>query len=509
MIKNSNREQNVCNSRKKKIINVFVWSAFFLVIWILFGIALFLDKKTDIHIEDFLFTVTSPLQGTAGSILTNGARWVIPRILPILLAFAGYCVFYLFTKSGRTIHIHFLKKERKVDFFALLAVGLLFAFAVGTALTYDKALGVRKYLVKKLAYNKIYENYYVTPDISELNAEKTKNLIYIYLESMENTYMDEENGGFLQDNLIPHLTDYAKEGISFSSNNDLGGFDYCTGTSWTFSALMSSTSGIHWGYKVATDAFGYMDLASNLITLGDILEEKGYNQEFLCGSDAHFAGRDNYFRKHGNYKIMDYYAAIDAGYIPSDYYEFWGLEDRKLFDIAKKELEELAASEKPFNFTLLTVDTHYDEGYRCELCEDEYDATLLNAIKCSDNRVHEFIEWVKEQPFYEDTVIVISGDHLFMTELPIENYQSFDRKVYNCILNSETEVKGEIKNRTFTSLDMFPTTLSALGFTIPGDRLGLGTDMFSGKATLAEELGIDYLNEELAKNSHFYDDRFN
>ena len=93
---------------------------------------------------------------------------------------------------------------------------------------------------------------------------------------------------------------------------------------------MSSTSGIHWGYKVATDAFGYMDLASELVTLGDILEEKGYNQEFLCGSDARFAGRDNYFRKHGNYKIMDYYAAINAGYIPSDYYEFWGLEDRKL-----------------------------------------------------------------------------------------------------------------------------------------------------------------------------------
>lgn len=62
----------------------------------------------------------------------------------------------------------------------------------------------------------------------------------------------------------------------------------------------------------------------------------------------------------------------------------------------------------------------------------------------------------------------------------------------------------QTKNSTFTSLDMFPTILSALGYEWGGARLGLGTDMFSGEPTLAEQLGYETLDSELAKNSKFY-----
>ena len=48
---------------------------------------------------------------------------------------------------------------------------------------------------------------------------------------------------------------------------------------------------------------------------------------------------------------------------------------------------------------------------------------------------------------------------------------------------------------------MFPTTLSAIGADIEGDRLGLGTDLFSSTPTLCEELGEDLYKEELEKSS--------
>ena len=54
-------------------------------------------------------------------------------------------------------------------------------------------------------------------------------------------------------------------------------------------------------------------------------------------------------------------------------------------------------------------------------------------------------------------------------------------------------------------MDLFPTTLSAMGVTIKGDRLGLGTDLYSDTPTLLEELGENYLNYELSLNSTFYD----
>lgn len=55
-------------------------------------------------------------------------------------------------------------------------------------------------------------------------------------------------------------------------------------------------------------------------------------------------------------------------------------------------------------------------------------------------------------------------------------------------------------------MDMYPTTLVSIGASIKGDRLGLGTNLFSGKKTLIEELGFDYLDNELNKKSNFYDD---
>jgi len=55
---------------------------------------------------------------------------------------------------------------------------------------------------------------------------------------------------------------------------------------------------------------------------------------------------------------------------------------------------------------------------------------------------------------------------------------------------------------------MFPTTLAALGVTIEGDRLGIGTNLFSDTKTLTEIYGYDKLEEELNKNSDFYIDTF-
>ncbi len=53
-------------------------------------------------------------------------------------------------------------------------------------------------------------------------------------------------------------------------------------------------------------------------------------------------------------------------------------------------------------------------------------------------------------------------------------------------------------------MDIYPTALSALGFTIEGDALGLGVDLFSGKPTLAEDMGYQAMNAELEKRSNYY-----
>ena len=83
----------------------------------------------------------------------------------------------------------------------------------------------------------------------------------------------------------------------------------------------------------------------------------------------------------------------------------------------------------------------------------------------------------------------------------------YNRTIYNCIINAPVEPVNE-KNRVFGTYDMFPTTLAALGVEIEGNRLGLGTNLFSDVPTLAEQYGYDYVNYEFQKNSDFYNSKF-
>jgi phosphoglycerol transferase len=194
------------------------------------------------------------------------------------------------------------------------------------------------------------------------------------------------------------------------------------------------------------------------------------------------------------------------GRLPEDYHEWWGFEDQKLFAFAREEVSKLASQEEPFNFTMLTCDTHFPDGYVCELCQEEYEDQYSNVLACSSRQVYEFVEWIKAQPFYENTTIVISGDHLTMDNDFLEEIdQEYERTIYNCIINAPVEPVNE-KNRKFGTMDMFPTTLAAMGVEIEGDCLGLGTNLFSEKATLTEVYGFDLLNEEMQKRSEFYNE---
>ena len=83
--------------------------------------------------------------------------------------------------------------------------------------------------------------------------------------------------------------------------------------------------------------------------------------------------------------------------------------------------------------------------------------------------------------------------------------QDYERTVYNAIINSRLPETNN-KNRKFTTLDMFPTIIASLGIEIEGDRLGLGTNLYSGKPTLTEELSYEYLNSELKKTSLYYNE---
>ena len=228
---------------------------------------------------------------------------------------------------------------------------------------------------------------------------------------------------------------------------------------------------------------------------------------FLCGSDSEFGGKRAYFEQHGNFEIYDYYSAIEDGYIDKDYKVWWGLEDHRLYEIAKDRITELASGSEPFNLTMLTVDTHHVGGYKCDWCPDIYDSKTANVVACADRQISDFVKWCSKQDFYDNTIIIILGDHPRMDKKLVKDVDKFEREAYNCFINTRKKTDSG-NTRLATTMDLFPTIISAMGYDIEGDRLGLGTNLFSDRKTLAEEMTYEKFNDEIGKNSKYFHKHF-
>lgn len=470
-------------------------------------------KMFNVSLGEILFTIRSPLKGADTSVIKQGLQECLPPIAAGLLAYIALIVANIKLKVNIILNIKLRKLNFSLSIRALakrvVSLFILASFVLSIAYA-DSQYQLFDYIKSHFDTTTIYEDYYIHPDDVNIRADgDEKNLICIYLESMETTYASEEVGGAQPVNYIPNLTKLANENISFSDSDKLGGFRTTVGATWTMGALFATTSGIPFSFPIKVNSMNLREaFASRLTNLGDVLSSFGYNQYFLCGSNADFAGRKSYFEQHGGYNIIDLFTAREEGYIPSDYYVFWGYEDKYLYEIAKAEITQAYEAGKPFNFTMLTVDTHFPDGYLCDLCKSDYGSVAANVISCADRQINEFIEWCKTQPFYNDTVIMLLGDHPRMDTALVEGVESSKRTAYNSFINYGDNAGLTTQSRIFTHMDMFPTTLSAMGFEYDGSRIGLGTDMFSGEPTLAEELGFEHFNDELAKYSEYYLDNF-
>ena len=239
-------------------------------------------------------------------------------------------------------------------------------------------------------------------------------------------------------------------------------------------------------------------------TLREILDWLGYQNRILMGSDANFGCTSNFYKQHGNFKIEDTTSLKEEGRLPQDYHVFWGFEDKKVFEFAKEDLNEMAKSKQPFYMELVTIDTHTPDGYVCEECKHEYESQYANVISCQSRQVEAFVRWCQKQDWYENTTIVITGDHKSMSEKFFKHLdKNYLRTPYNCFINSAVE-PIQPKNRKFAIFDFYPTILASLGVQIKGEHLGLGTNLFSNEKTLLEKYGVKKINSEVTKYSNFY-----
>ena len=433
-----------------------------LAILICFSIKWMLETWANLTMDELVYHLNSPLEGTNSDMIWQYVfKCIVPTIIIIMAITA--------------IMIIFKKKKKRTGYICIVVLIASVTILVLYGYTAWKKLDIGDYMSGQSEISSFIDDNYVDPkEVTLTFPEKKRNLIYIFLESMETAYSDEDNGGAFEKDVIPELTEIAQENEEFSGkDNKLNGGYSMPGTTWTMGAMFAQTSGLPLKISISANEMDTQDnFFPGITTIGDILSEAGYSQTLLLGSNATFGGRKLYFSEHGNYDIIDYNYAMEQGWLSTEEYPvWWGYDDQKLFEFAKNRLSELATQDEPFNLTMLTVDTHFEDGYVCDKCDDKFgDNQYANVIACSSKQVAEFVEWVQQQDFYENTTIVISGDHPTMDSDFCEDVdESYTRKVYTAYINGG---KTELSNaRNYTTMDAFPTTLAAIGVEIEGNRL--------------------------------------
>ena len=339
-------------------------------------------------ITTLTFNAGSTEKGMLLSYVTGG-------LLPAVGAW-GICMFLLFCPAKRRVVLKGKEKGKGIRLFPLPRWLAATVSAVMTGvLIFVAAKEVDLISYFKYIYSKpttFFEERNTDPKQTGITfPENKRNLIVIYLESMETSFLSEKYHGGNDVDPMPELCRLAKENINFSQNETVGGFASPYGTDWTIAALIASTSGVPLklpdrflanGNEFGSDG----KLLPGVTTLNDILKENGYYQAFMCGSDATFGNRKLYFEEHGVDDVFDLLTAREEGFVPKDYEVWWGIEDEKLFEYAKLKLTEMSKGDKPFAFSMLTADTHHVGGYYCRLCQNKFPERYENVIACSSRQ---------------------------------------------------------------------------------------------------------------------------
>ena len=463
------------------------------------------DTFGHLSMDEIIFHIKVPIEGTNTDIVFTFIKECIFKVI-IPTAIISFVLIYPIVKDINIIKdkIHTSERRRTIVISFTISIAILLVSVNRIIKTTD----IKEYIENQRHDSKFILEEYIDPKTAKVEfPEEKRNLIYIFLESMETTYYSTKEGGMAEESLIPEISKLAKENINFSNNEkNIGGAYTLYGTTWTSGAMCAQTAGVPLKLSIDNNSLGkYSTFLGGAYSIGQILQDNGYNNFLLLGSDATFGGRRSLFKQHGDYEIWDFESAMLENKISEKIW--WGYTDNLLFDYAKEKIIELSKKEEPFNFTMLTADTHFPEGYKCEDCMNKWDEQYKNVISCSSKKVGEFIEWIQEQDFYKNTTVVISGDHLTMQSnfFEIEEGQEYEKKVVNVIINSAIKTKNT-KSRQYSTMDLYPTTLAALGVKIEGDKLALGTNLFSEEQTLIEKYGVENVNNELMKTSRFYND---
>lgn len=234
------------------------------------------------------------------------------------------------------------------------------------------------------------------------------NIMIIILESYSFRFIEPLGG---VPGVAPRINALVKEGILFDNF-------YSSGDR-TDKGIVSVLNG--YPAQPVTSIIKEPKKTKNLPYLNKIFKEQGYTTQFTYGYNINYANFNSYLI-HADFDhithSMDFPQELNTSK--------WGVHDHYVFD---KFFEETQQVSQPFFKIMMTQSSHepFEVPMETVIKGEDRSSMLLNSAYYTDKSFGDFIDKAKQQPWWENTLVVVTADHghTLPDNQGISNYRRF------------------------------------------------------------------------------------
>jgi lipoteichoic acid synthase len=347
---------------------------------------------------------------------------------------------------------------------------------------------------------------YAEPNPDYFGIAKGKNVIYIHLESVQNFIINYKLNG---KEVTPFLNSLTKDSSTFYFDN----FFHQTGQGKTADAefmLENSLFGLPQGAAFSTKGQNTYQAAPA------ILGQNGYTSAVFHGNTKSFWNRNEIYKSFGydNFFDLSYYNAKDEDILN------YGLKDKPFFNQSMPMLKSL---NQPFYTKFITVSNHFpfplDQAEATIEKHTTGDSSVDNYFQTArylDEAIEEFFTDLKESGLYENSMIVMYGDHYGISEnhnaamskvlgKEVGDFENAQLQRVPLFIHIPGE-EGGTMHQYGGQVDLMPTLMHLLGIETKGN-VQVGTDLFSkDHQTVVPFRNGDFITEKVTTlNGKYYD----
>lgn len=334
------------------------------------------------------------------------------------------------------------------------------------------------------------KGHYAKPNDQYFGLAKGRNVIYIHLESTQQFLIDyklkDENG--VEHEVMPFINSLYHSNSTFSFSNFFHQVK-AGKTSDAETLFENSLFGLNQG-ALFTQLGGKntFEAAPNILK-----QTQGYTSAVFHGNSGTFWNRNE------TYKHLGYDYFFDASYynVTEDNSFQYGLNDKPFFQQSVKYLEHL---QQPFYTKFIAVSNHYpysqlsgdETGFPLAQTKDETINSYFSTANYMDTAVHEFFDYLKQSGLYDNSIIILYGDHYGISNARNKELAQLlgkDRETWSNFDNAQVQRvpymihipgmnKGKIIDTYGGQVDALPTLLHLLGVDTQ-NYIQLGQDLFS------------------------------